>query len=159
MKIDPEHFKTLLEQSQKGKTGKSPADQSFQDILDNRLQPGEDGKQPIAPLKDTSRMVALQAELKASSVGETQSEGGQGHDIMNRLESVLDQWEKYSQSLGASDLRNSYSILESIDQELQNLQSEVGQESDAGSGVNSMVNELEVMTVTERIKFNRGDYL
>ena len=158
MKINPEQLKHLLEQNQKEKTGKGPADRSFQDILNKTIQPGEDSSPPVSPLKDTSQLYALQTELQTSNINQARPDDGHGQEIMHRLESVLDQWEKYSQSLKAPDLRNSFSILESIGHDLQNLQAELGQDSDSAPEVNSLLNELEVMTVTERIKLNRGDY-
>ena len=158
MKINPEQLKHLLEQNQKEKAGKSPADRSFQDILNTTIQPEKDSSPPASPLKDTSKLYALQTELQTSNITQARPDDGHGQEIMNRLESVLDQWEKYSQSLKTPDLRNSFSILESIRHDLQNLQAELGQDSESAPGVNSLLNELEVMTVTERIKFNRGDY-
>lgn len=158
MKIHPDHLKQLLEQGQKGKTENGPSDKSFQHVLDKAVQPGESGGQPVAPLKDTSKLTALQAELQTSTINKIRPEGGHTQEIMNRLETVLDQWEKYSQSLKAPDLRASFSLLESIHQDLQHLQAEIGQDPESAPGVGSLLNELQVMTVTERIKFNRGDY-
>ena len=75
---------------------------------------------------------------------------------------TLDLWDNYAKTLGSStegsSLRNAYSILESIDNQVAQLKSQTAELGHQNSGLNALINELEIMTTTEKIKFNRGDY-
>ncbi|MCR5813367.1 MAG: hypothetical protein K6G15_02575 [Desulfovibrio sp.] len=75
---------------------------------------------------------------------------------------TLDLWDNYAKTLGSasegSSLRNAYSILEKIDDQVSQLKSQTAELGNQNGGLNALINELEIMTTTERIKFNRGDY-
>lgn len=74
---------------------------------------------------------------------------------------ALDMWDKYAAILGTSPadsaLRDAYSLLEGIDGRIMELKNNPA----AGSNpaLSGLLNELEVLSATEKFKFNRGDYL
>ena len=73
------------------------------------------------------------------------------------------EWENYAATLQASGrdkgLRPAFGVLENIETGLKELKDKWPSLSRDHPGLKSVVDELEVMAVTERIKFNRGDYL
>ena len=81
--------------------------------------------------------------------------------VMNNMDTLLAKWENYADVLasgsGGDSLKQAYGVLENIETGVKQLKD--GLPSDANAGLGSLVNELEVMTVTEKIKFNRGDYI
>lgn len=74
---------------------------------------------------------------------------------------ALDMWDRYATILGTSPansaLRDAYSLLEGIDGRITELKNNPA----AGSNpaLSGLLNELEVLSATEKFKFNRGDYL
>ncbi len=81
--------------------------------------------------------------------------------VMNNMDTLLAKWENYADTLasgpGGDSLKQAYGVLENIETGVKQLKDDLP--SDANAGLGSLVNELEVMTVTEKIKFNRGDYM
>ncbi|EFL51548.1 conserved hypothetical protein [Solidesulfovibrio fructosivorans JJ]] len=81
--------------------------------------------------------------------------------VMRNMDSLLAKWEDYADQLasgsGGDSLKQAYGVLENIETGVKQLKDDLP--SDANTGLGSLVNELEVMTVTEKIKFNRGDYI
>ncbi len=75
---------------------------------------------------------------------------------------TLDLWDNYAKALGSSSegssLRNAYSILENIGDQVAQLKSQSAELANPNNGLKDLINQLEIMTTTERIKFNRGDY-
>lgn len=80
---------------------------------------------------------------------------------MNDMHTLLDQWDDYADQLaggsGEDSLKTAYGMLESIQSGVQQLKEDLP--ADVSAGLGSMVNELEVMATTEKIKFDRGDYV
>ena len=80
---------------------------------------------------------------------------------MNNMDTLLAKWEDYADTLaadsGGDSLKQAYGVLENIENGVRQLKEDLpeGLSPDLGS----LVNEMEVMTVTEKFKFNRGDYL
>lgn len=76
---------------------------------------------------------------------------------------TLDLWDSYRSALqGAGQggsLREAYSLLEGIDGQVADLKAGAAGLQNRNAGLDSLINELEVMTATEKFKFNRGDYL
>jgi len=81
---------------------------------------------------------------------------------MDTVENVLDKWDQYAQNLqgagGETNLKQAYGVLDDIDGTVQQLKSDNPDLAEKYPTLQGMVSELEAMTATERIKFNRGDY-
>ncbi|MBQ7738068.1 MAG: hypothetical protein IJT59_00200 [Desulfovibrionaceae bacterium] len=74
---------------------------------------------------------------------------------------TLDLWDSYTQKLGTyeqTDLRAAYSILESIGSKVEELKASASNLNVPNFGLNSLINQMDIMATTEKIKFNRGDY-
>lgn len=83
---------------------------------------------------------------------------------MDTIDNLLSQWENYADQLASAPqgLRNAHDILTRISTEIGELKTDWQQENATpapGTGLQSMLDELEVLAVTERIKFDRGDYI
>lgn len=73
---------------------------------------------------------------------------------------TLDLWDSYTRTLGTSTsdtaLRDAWGLLQGIDAQV--AQMRANPELSRSSAMESILNELEIMTATEKFKFNRGDY-
>lgn len=74
---------------------------------------------------------------------------------------TLDLWDNYSALLGNSNsanyLRDAWNMLEGIDQQISQLRA--NPVAGKNSAFDDLVNELEILSTTEKFKINRGDYL
>jgi ribosome-binding ATPase YchF (GTP1/OBG family) len=79
---------------------------------------------------------------------------------MDNLDNILSKWEKYADQLNSpqSSLKDAYAGLEEISRAVEDMKEKVDPDKH-GAQIRNVLNELDVMTTTEMIKFNRGDYL
>ncbi|WP_052812772.1 hypothetical protein [Desulfonatronum thioautotrophicum] len=83
---------------------------------------------------------------------------------MDTLDNLLSRWEKYAHQLSSepAGLRHANGILEEISTEIGALKANWPQQTPpqpVSPELRGILDELDVLAVTERIKFNRGDYL
>jgi hypothetical protein len=111
-------------------------------------------------------MGGLSAQFSPALLGLTEdgakTAGTQSLDeISQSIDGLFTTMDAYAASLSSpeGDLRNAYSTLQSMSKELKALRESAPDLGTRHAGLDAMVNELEVMTVTETFKFNRGDYL
>jgi hypothetical protein len=80
---------------------------------------------------------------------------------MDSMNSLLDQWDDYTTQLASSSeadsLKKAYGVLNNIANGVQQLKNNLP--AGSSSTLGSMINEMDVLTTTEQIKFNRGDYI
>ncbi|MFW5863381.1 MAG: hypothetical protein ACOCUB_01410 [Desulfohalobiaceae bacterium] len=158
MKIDPDQMKQIQEQIQKQQSGQPGQNSGFAKVLEQQLQPDKQAlEQTNAPQMDKTSLQTLHTQLKTQ--GPEQSSNTSEAGPMHKLESLLGQWEIYSQQLQQNKgLRQSYQTLQNINSDLQDLkQSQDSEQQDPELA--SLLSELEIMAAAEEIKFNRGDYL
>jgi len=108
-----------------------------------------------AAVQGTSATAAASATSATEAASDRQA-------VMDNVNSLLSQWEKYAGQLadgGSGQLRQAYGTLENIQTGVKRLKDEHPGLDGQSPQLSSMVNELEVMAATEQIKFNRGDYL
>ena len=81
--------------------------------------------------------------------------------VMDKMNALLSKWEDYSQIIGTANgnLREGYSLLADIRQNIQEVKGDLAQAPAVGQGLKTMIEELDILTTTEEFKFNRGDYL
>ena len=161
MKINTELLKAVQEQEIKKTKPKEQNKQEFEQVLNQNLSPEQDsGKdQKSSPkISGSTQMAALQTQMQTNSISSTGSQSQTS--IREKIDQVLSKWENYSQQLQAGDssLKNSFSTLEEIRENISQLQTEISEDSNQDQGIKSILNELEIMAVTEQVKFNRGDY-
>lgn len=83
--------------------------------------------------------------------------------VMEQASSALDTWDSYVGALGKTgqqgSLREAYGFLQGLDGQVAALKQGAQPVQGKNSGLDSLVQELEVMATTEKFKFNRGDYV
>ncbi len=75
---------------------------------------------------------------------------------------AMDKWESYVNTLRnprEGNLRDAYQTLEDVASHVQTLKQQSEPLLEQNKDLASIVNELDVLTTTEKFKFNRGDYL
>ena len=110
---------------------------------------------PLAGVAGLTQAMAVQAAGKVADIS------SERRTVMDNVDGILNQWEKYSGQLsdGGAQLRQAYGTLDNIHSGVKKLKDEHPGLDGHSPQLSSLVNELEVMAVTEKIKFNRGDYL
>jgi len=162
MKIHPDQVKALDQEQVQAKIRK-PSQEGFGEVLAKEVQKGESAapSQGTAVKPPVSGALSNQI-LAAQGVPEGTGEKVPAGPLMENLESLLSEWENYAatlQSSGDKDLRPAFGVLEEIESGLKEIKDKWPTLSQDYPGLKSVVDELEVLAVTERIKFNRGDYL
>ena len=157
MKITSDQL-AALQQEQKNTT-QTKTGEGFAQILSQEMQSDSttssgalSGAVPIAGLGQT-----LQATMLLNSASTTTPTE---QTVMEKMDSLLTQWENYSQAIGSSDgsLKEGYHLLADIRQNIQEVKGNLAQTS-TEQGLSDMVEELDILATTEEFKFNRGDYL
>lgn len=110
-----------------------------------------------------SRVLGTSAIYETQGVSSTENESATEQKVMENIDSLLSKWENYAQHLSTpmaeESLRQAYGMLENIQNDVQEIKAAVPNLGQTNPSLDSMVNEIEIMTVTEQFKFNRGDYL
>ena len=163
MKIQSQQLEALRQQEQ-AKTNRQPGTGMFEELYAKEVGKQESSvgmERPAAPPPGARTYGAgsVAAMTAVSGVGQETS----ATKVMDNIETLLGQLDDYSQQLGGSQaggLKQAYGVLENISSQVRDLKGSMPAElKDQHPGLSSMVDELEVMTVTEQMKFNRGDYL
>ena len=149
-------------QRQSQTTQHSPATNgTFDEILSDALtSPSAQGAVSPNPGTGQTEMICKMLLGSVDTQDEAYSAIDPVQSAYNSASGTIELWNTYAQKLNNSqestNLKDAYSILENIDQRVAKLKTNtVALQSPE---FNSLVNDLEVLTTTERIKFNRGDY-
>lgn len=150
-----------VQQAGKAQQAKSPLSTDFGEILAKEVDSGQRTAQAayVPPLAGMAGLAQAMATQAAGQVAGVESER---QAVMDNVDGILNQWEKYSGELasgGGAGLRQAYGTLETIHSGVKRLKDEHPGLDGRSPQLSSLVNELEVMAVTEKIKFNRGDYI
>ncbi len=89
-------------------------------------------------------------------------EDGLLRSTAGRLDGLFSQLESYGAELskaGGADLRAAYGMLSGMSKEIAGIKAGVPDLASRSPDLAALVNELDVLAVTETFKFNRGDYL
>lgn len=151
-------------QQQEGLKRKKDAAEGFDTLLAEEL--GRNGAvQDVREVAPPPGAGVINPLLMTEQVQEVQSVAGAGEaagTVMDRLDGMLNQWDMYARQLGdaaGADLKGAYRTLEGLSGDIRSLKADNPDLTSQYPQLSSVVNELEVMTVTERFKINRGDYL
>ncbi len=94
------------------------------------------------------------------------SSAGQSPEVKQTLgqtSRALDMLDLYAQKLRApsndGNLRDAYALLEGIEAQVSTLKANNKQTLEQNPDLADLVNELEILSTTEKFKFNRGDYM
>jgi hypothetical protein len=153
MKIHPDQINALNKEQTKADP-KKEADGKFGDVLAQEVQNSQATGSVVAgglrPLQAPLMADALRAPEQAEHIP-------QGRAIMENLDSLLSEWENYAGKLSGAGLKEAYGVLDGIDAGVKELKAR-HPDMESTPELKSMVDEIEVMAATERIKFARGDY-
>ena len=161
MKIHPDQLKALEQDQAKAKAAQQ-VDKGFGELLAKEVgAPGqtETAQGTLPPLGGT----ALSGNILAAQAALAGQPSESGQDVMERLENLMGDWETYASQIGSAqgaNLREANGSLEAIENGVAELKTKMsGLGKDADGDLEAVVQEVEILAVTERIKFNRGDYL
>jgi hypothetical protein len=165
MKIHPDQLEGIRSDQTTRTDRGTQTGTAFGDILSQEVAETQSGTQTaksIASLPSPGGLDALSALFGMQSVEATTPATKAETAIMDTVESVLDKWDQYAQNLqgasGEANLKQAYGVLEDIDGTVQQIKSDNPDLAEKYPALQGMVSDLEAMTVTERIKLNRGDY-
>ena len=150
-----------VQQTGKVQTAQSAPATNFGEILANEVAGGQQTAAVAAP-PPLAGAAGLAQAMAAQAAGQVADVSSERRAVMDNVDSILNEWEKYSGQLASgssNQLRQAYGTLETIQDGVKKLKDEHPGLDGHSPQLSSLVNELEVMTVTEKIKFNRGDYL
>ncbi len=164
MKIHPDQLEGVRPDSAPQTNRVKPPSTAFGDLLSQEVARSDtEAPKSSATLPPPGGLGNLSALLGVSSVESVAPAPKAEKAIMEKVENLLDKWDQYAQNLqsasGAVNLKEAYGVLQDIDGTVQQLKGENPDLAQKHPALQGMVSELEVMAVTERIKFNRGDYL
>lgn len=161
MKIQANQLDALLRQEQLTKTNAQPRE-SFDSFLNQEIGQGTGDLSQMLPPPGAGTI----DPLMLSSLEETSATDGMDGDLaatlMGQADSALSTLDAYSQTLNASKVpgRSAWELLGSLDTQVAAMRGNLGKMSPTAThGLDSVVNELEVIAATEKFKFNRGDYI
>ncbi len=165
MKIRNDQLQAL--QQQQSEVRKTPKEGgSFDALLAENLSAVQGLEETAVPAPLQSGPLApLASTLGILEGGEEATEDAEGialGSVALSIEGLLGQMDAYASSLsshGSDDLRGAYALLQDMDRGVKALRRAVPGLGSRDAGLEAMVNELEVLTATESVKFNRGDYL
>jgi len=165
MKILPDQLESVRLEQQNAQTNRSTQSATaFGDILSGEVAKTSANKSASSTtaLPPPGGLGTLSALIGTQDVEATSEATNSGSAIMDKVDSVLDKFDQYAQNLqgtsSASSLKDAYSALDDIDSAVQDIKSANPNLAQSHPALQNVVSELEAMTVTERIKFNRGDY-
>ena len=142
------------------------APNTFDSILNDALAAQDNNQNAVAGLLPhgvgQSQMISQMLINGGISDGNGMSENQLLQTTFDNASGTLDLWDSYAQKLTSAhngDLREAYSLLEHIGTQVEQLKTNASNLRTPNFGLNSFINEMDIMTTTEKIKFNRGDYV
>lgn len=134
---------------------------SFADALARQLSTSTEDIQQQISVPPPGAQVGVIGEMLIGSAANT-SGGTTVETVVQQTSGALDMWDSYADALsksGTTDLRQAYSLLQGLDSQLTALKESAQPILGQNPELANIVNDLEVMTATEKFKFNRGDYI
>ncbi len=165
MEINTRQMEALLQlqeqQAQLPHNRNNSGSTDFQNILNQQLT-GLQQNAGAGPAGNSQ--AALYSQIMLDNAGQDHTSDPDAAVLQaafDEASGTLDLWDTYAATLGTSTsdsaLRDAYSLLLGIDSRVAQLRANpaVGRSSE----LDSILGELEVLSATEKFKFNRGDYL
>lgn len=168
MKINSELERILRAQEQQAQTAKTKsADSStaFEDILQGAMKKQDatrlDEGISLADLERSPQNMRIEAEdIERLQASEEAASSRQR--LLNEIENSLSSLDMYTQSVQSQNasynLKQAWQGLTAFNQSVNDLRQNYASLSEQDSSLDAMINDLEIMAVTETYKFNRGDY-
>lgn len=163
MKINPDQSSAIRPDADREAHKASKPGGSFEDLLNRAAEKAAASqahteKTPGQGAGAAMHLTATQMLFPPAKSSESETKA------MDTIDNLLSQWENYADQLASAPhgLRHAHDTLTRISSEIGTLKANWPQQAVAGTpgaGLKSMLDELEVLAVTERIKFDRGDYI
>ncbi len=171
MKIDSELERILRaqqqQQSQTVKT-KSANSTAFEDILQSAMQEPDatrlDEGISLANLERSPQNMRIEAEdIERLQASEENTSTNPRQALLNEIDNSLSSLDMYTQSIQSQNashnlMKQAWQGLMAFSQSVNDLRQNYANLSEQDSSLDAMINDLEIMAVTETYKFNRGDY-
>lgn len=167
MKINSELERVLhAEQAKYAKPKSVENSASFDDVLQGALHQSEIANQnQVAMSVNLAPTASLQTGSKVDvtneNLGENSAQQSEVHAIINHIEHSMNGFNTYANSIAQDkpDFKQAWQNLNTFNQSVSELRQNYTNLPQKNSSLDSMINDLEIMSVTETYKFNRGDYL
>lgn len=170
MKINSELERILLaqQQAQQAKTKSADSSTAFEDLLQGAIKKQDatriEDEEISLPSLDLASLSFMEtedvAEVQSTGTDETSTNPRQA--LLNAIENSLSSLDMYTQSVQSQnasyDLKQAWQGLTAFNQSVNDLRQNYANLSEQDSSLDAMINDLEIMAVTETYKFNRGDY-
>lgn len=163
MKIHPDQLEGVRPDKAPQTNRVKPPSTAFGDLLNQEV-----AKSSAEPAKSTATLPPpgglgnLGALFSATTVEAVAPVPKAEKAIMDKVENLLDKWDQYARNLkstsNASSLKQAYGVLDDIDGTVRQIKADNPDLAQKHPALQGMVAELEVLTVTERFKFNREGY-
>lgn len=172
MKINSELERILLAQQQAQQAAKpKSADSStaFEDILQSAMQKPDATRAneeiSLSTLALSAQHIGIESENIASAQTASEADANTAYSrsaLLADIENSLSSLDLYTQSVQsqnpAFNLKQAWQGLAAFNQSVNDLRQNYASLSEQDSSLDAMINDLEIMAVTETYKFNRGDY-
>ncbi|MBQ7617532.1 MAG: hypothetical protein IJS50_01530 [Desulfovibrio sp.] len=172
MEIETQHMEELLRiqnqqaaQNTRSQNANNPA--QFESLLAEALnsQNGSQAASLDGVVSPRTEQAAMISQMLLNPIDQNNGQATDSEIVQYAFDSAsgtLDLWDSYTRTIRTSSdhnsLRDAYSILESIGSQVEQLKTNTASLKNPAPGLNSIINQLDVMATTERVKFNRGDY-
>lgn len=162
MKIRSDYLEALYRQEQASKSA-SAGSTGFEDLLSEEIgrsggTPGSEAMPPPGAGMGINALLADPSVLGTAEADQVTVDDALVQSVTGQASGLLQSWEMYSGALSGGGTRDAWNILAGMDQNLRSMRNDLGSMQRPDSALESMVNELEVLSATEKFKFNRGDY-
>lgn len=109
-----------------------------------------------------NRSAGLDAAMLVSVMGgsaEADSDASLLRSITGQASGLLEAWDQYAVALSeGGSQKNAWTRLLGMDDQVRALRGSLGGLGESNPALETIVNELEIMSATEKFKLNRGDY-
>ncbi len=169
MKINSELERILRaqQQTQTVKTKSADSSTAFEDLLQGAMQKQDatrlDEGISLANLERSPQNMRIEAEdIERLQASDEASGTYSRQALLNEIENSLSSLDLYTQSIQSQNasfnMKQAWQGLTAFNQSVNDLRQNYASLSEQDSSLDAMINDLEIMAVTETYKFNRGDY-
>lgn len=159
MKINPDQIESVRQQQEQKKSQKVAGNgNAFGELLSQEVAKASASGSTAAAQAPAPPM-AVNPLLHMQQVENTAAVGKEQQVIAQQVDGALSKLENFAKNLEEpSSLKQAHSALEELSGDLAAMKNEWPDLAEKHPELGAVVNELEVLSVTERFKFNRGDY-
>lgn len=162
MEINTQNMEALLHlQEQQAQLPRKQNGQTngFDALLERQISAQTAGLVPDNTLARTPGMFAPVMLEPTEDANTLDADSSVLMEAFNQASGTLDLWDNYRQVLNSSNtnLRDAWGVLQSIDSQVSQMRNNPALSQN--HELDSLLNELEILTATEKFKFNRGDYI